>query len=178
MTLRAWRRLFVVGVVVVVVQVGVLERIVIGGAHPDGFLMFAIAAGIVGGAQRGAVVGFVTGLVADVFVTTPYGLSALCYVLVAFTVGLMASLPGGRGPRLYQVLVSFVAGFLGSLLFAGLLVLLDQPRMPLGELLVIATVVAVSNVVLALPTSAAMQWALGAAASPRDVVSLAGSPIR
>ena len=83
MTLRTWARLAVVVLAAVLVQVGLLNQIVIGGAHPDAFLMLAISAGLVAGPQRGAILGFTLGLVADVFVQTPYGLSSLCYVLVA-----------------------------------------------------------------------------------------------
>ena len=75
-----------------------LNEIVVGGAHPDLFLLLAISAGLAAGPQRGAVMAFALGLVADLFVQTPYGLSSLCYVLVAFAIGLggRASRPGGR----------------------------------------------------------------------------------
>ena len=96
MTMRTWGRLGIIVLAAVLVQVGVLNQIVIGGAHPDVFLLLAISAGLVAGPQRGAVMGFTLGLVADVFVQTPYGLSSLCYVLVAFAVGLAAGMVAAR----------------------------------------------------------------------------------
>lgn len=179
MNLRTWRRLFVVGFVVMIVQVGVLDAISVGGAHPDGFLLFAIAAGLIAGAQHGAVIAFVTGLVADLFVPTPFGLSALCYVIVAFGVGLAAALPGGRGPRLYHMTVTFVASVGATLLFAALLALLGQPHLPRNELLDVVLVVSVANAVLAVPAVAAMHWAFGGAGqSSRDLLTTTGIAVR
>ncbi|MEA2703532.1 MAG: rod shape-determining protein MreD [Actinomycetota bacterium] len=44
---------------------------------PDVLLLFAIAGGLAGGPDRGAVLGFVAGILADLFLQTPFGLSAL-----------------------------------------------------------------------------------------------------
>ncbi len=120
MTLRTWARLAVVVLAAVLVQVGLLNQIVIGGAHPDVFLMLAISAGLVAGPQRGAILGFTLGLVADVFVQTPYGLSSLCYVLVAFAVGLAASTVAARPTLGFQAAAALLGGIGGTLLFAGL----------------------------------------------------------
>ncbi|MHB1986690.1 MAG: rod shape-determining protein MreD [Acidimicrobiales bacterium] len=176
MTLRAWRRLFVVGLVFVVVQVGVLGQIDLGGAHPDVFLLVAICAGLVAGPQVGAVVGFVTGLVADVFVVTPFGLSALCYVLVAFAVGLAASLQGGRAPFSFQVATGFVASIGGTLLYEILAALIGQPHLPRSELTSVVIVVSVANGLLAVPASMALRWVFaGAGSSGRELASARGA---
>ena len=91
MSLRMWARLALIAFGAIIVQVGLLNQVVVSGAHADVFLLLAISAGLVAGPQRGAAMAFVLGLVADVFVPTPYGLSSLCYVLVAFAVGLATS---------------------------------------------------------------------------------------
>lgn len=176
MTLRVWRRLFVIGFALVLVQVGGLQQLDISMAHPDAFLLLAICAGLVGGPQYGAVVGFVTGLVADLFVVTPYGLSALCYVIVAFAVGHLAALPGGRAPYTFHVVAAFVASVGGTLLYAGLLILIGLPRMPAGELLDVVLVVAVANAVLAVPGVAAMRWVFaGAGQASRELAGAGGA---
>jgi rod shape-determining protein MreD len=164
MTLRSWRRLFVVGVVVVVLQVGLLDGILIGGAHPDIFLLTAICAGLVAGPQTGSIVAFVVGLVADLFVVTPFGLSSLCYVLVAFTVGYLASLPGGRAPHAFRVVVAFVASIGGTLLYEGLLLVVGLPHMPKAELADVVLVVSVANAILAVPAVAVTRWVFSSAA--------------
>jgi rod shape-determining protein MreD len=80
--------------VLVVLVAGVLAQTVFGAdlrAHevaPDFMLLLAVAAGFVGGADQGAVVGFASGLVSDLFLqSTPFGLSALAFCLVGFAVG-------------------------------------------------------------------------------------------
>lgn len=179
MSLRISRRLFVVGFAIVLIQVAVLSQVTVAGAHPDALLLLAVAAGLAGGAQQGAVVAFLAGLVADLFVVTPYGLSALCYVLVAFTVGLVASLPAGRAPRLVRVVVSFAASVAGTLLYAGLCILVGQPHLSGRALLDVVLVVSVANAVLAIPTIAAVQWAFaGNVAGAHEYAAASGSAAR
>lgn len=178
MTLRVWRRLFIVGLALVVVQVCVAQRFVFGGAHPDLFLLLAIAAGLVAGPQHGAVVAFVTGVVADLFVVTPFGLSALCYVLVAFAVGLLSASPGGRSPNLYRVVATFVASIGGTLLFMAITLLVGQPHLPRSQVVAVVAVVSVTNAILAVPAALAMQWAFAGANPSRDALMAGGSALR
>lgn len=175
MTLRIWRRLFIVGFVVLVVQLGVLQQITIAGAHPDAFLLIAICAGLVAGPQAGAIVGFVTGLVADVFLVTPFGLSALCYVLVAFALGLSSSLQAGRAPYLFQVVAVFVASLGGTLLFQVLAILVGQPHLARSQLVSVLLVVSVANAILALPAAAAMRWVFAATSRGSHELASTGS---
>ena len=174
LTLRTWRRLFIVGVVIVVVQVGLLQQVTVANVHPDAFLLVAICAGLVAGPQAGAVVGFVTGLVADLFVVTPYGLSALCYVLVAFTVGQTAALPGGRAPHLFKVVTAFLGSIGGTLLYLGLAILVGQPHLARAQLVDVLAVVSVANAVLAVPGVAVMRWAFSAGAQQSRDLATAG----
>lgn len=51
--------------------------------------VLAVCAGVIGGAPRGAIVGFWAGLLFDLALPGPLGLSALVYCLVAFAVGSM-----------------------------------------------------------------------------------------
>ncbi|MDA8039227.1 MAG: rod shape-determining protein MreD [Actinomycetota bacterium] len=176
MTLRGWLRFVGVLVLVAVVQVGVLDGITVAGAHPDLFLLVAVVCGLAAGPQLGSVMAFVSGLVADLFVPTPYGLSALCFVLVAFAVGLAAGLPGGRAPYSFKVVTALLGSIGGTLLYAGLETLLGQPHLDLGATLVICLVVAVGNAILVIPTAALVTWAVtaGSSGSSRDLASLAG----
>lgn len=178
MTGRVWRRLFVVGFVVVLLQLCAFQQFVLGGVHPDTFLLLAICAGLVAGPQSGAVVGFITGLVADLFMPTPYGLSALCFVLVAFGVGLTAPLQDGRAPHLFQVVTVFVASVGGTLLYEILMVLIGQPRLPAGQLGDVVVVVSIANAILALPAVAATRWVFAVQARPGREISPAGGALR
>ena len=55
---------------------------------PDIMVLLPIVAGIIGGPARGATIGFGTGLVSDLFLPTPFGLSALVGCLLGFGVEL------------------------------------------------------------------------------------------
>lgn len=167
MTLRAWSRLVPVVVLAVVVQVTVVNSIVISGAHADVMLVLAIAAGLAAGPQRGAVIAFVVGLVADLFLPTPFGLSALCYVLVAFAVGLASSLPAGRAPLGFQLAAALLGGIGGTLLYAGLAALIGQPSLPRGELATVVVVVTTGCVLLIAPAYRLLEWTVAAVPGAR-----------
>jgi rod shape-determining protein MreD len=170
---RAWLRVAAVGCIALVVQEGILNGLIVGGAHPDAFLLLAVAAGLVAGPQQGAVIAFVVGLVADLFVLTPFGLSSLVYVLVAFGAGTAASLPGGRAPYGFQMTVALAGGVVGTLLFEGIGALLGQPKLPAHQLVVVAAVVGIANVVLVIPASAALSRAINIG-PPRDLGAVSG----
>ncbi len=179
MTIRTWARLALVALVASVVQVGVLNQIVVAGAHADLFLILAISAGLAAGPQRGSVMAFALGLVADLFVQMPYGLSSLCYVLVAFGVGLVIGNPTGRPPVSVQLGAAFVAGALGTLLYAGLATLIGQPSVPKLELVDIVAVVSLSCVLFAVPAYRVMEWTVAVAPGVhRDPAAFAGGSAR
>jgi len=81
------RSTIVIGVALVL-QHTVLDAVRVDGAHPDLMLVLPVAAGYAAGPDRGAVFGFITGLVADLFLPTPYGLSALVGCLLGFSTGI------------------------------------------------------------------------------------------
>src|SRR5262245_44559214 len=57
------------------------------GVTADLMLLGATATGAVGGAQRGALAGFVFGLMFDLVLTSPFGISPLVYGLAGFLAG-------------------------------------------------------------------------------------------
>ena len=87
MTARDVARVGLVVAAFVTLQQTLVLDVRIGGVHPDIMVLFPIVAGIVGGPARGASMGFGTGLVADLFLPTPFGLSALVGCLIGFAVG-------------------------------------------------------------------------------------------
>ena len=159
MSARNLARLVGVLALALVLQVAVLDQIVVAGAHPDLLIVVAAAAGLLLGPQRGAVVGFAVGIVADTVVNLPFGLSALTYVLVAFGVGMTRSLSAGREARSALVLVCAAAAAIGTFAYALIGALLGAQGM-LGPALVDAlVVVTLGALVLALPAIAALRWA-------------------
>jgi rod shape-determining protein MreD len=126
----------------------------------DGLLLVAVCAGLAGGARSGAWVGFGTGLLADCFLASPFGLSALAGGLVGWAVGSLA----GRLLRPgFWVLPATVLGAStgGVLLFAGLGTLLGEDGLVTGRLLGTALLVGVLNALLGPAALATTRWALG-----------------
>ena len=128
------------------------------GARPDVMLLLAVAGGYVLGPERGAIVGFAAGVSFDILLSTPLGLSALVYCLVAYLVGVTASslvrltwwtapLVGGAGSAVGVVLYALVGAVLGQHPFQG------------PPLLSIVLVVSVVNAVCAPLAFRALRWA-------------------
>jgi rod shape-determining protein MreD len=152
-------RLPLVVVLVLVVQLCVLDGVRIHGAHPDAMLLIGIAVGATRGPGKGAAVGFVAGLVTDLFVVTPFGLSALAFSLVGFAVGMLeASLV--RPSWWLGPLAAAVASGAGVVLFAVVGATVGQSQMVHDNLAASVVVVAVANGILAVPAMRLVSWAL------------------
>jgi rod shape-determining protein MreD len=72
---------------VVILHTAVFPQLRVFDVAADVLLLLAIAAGVAGGPERGAVIGFLAGILADLFLQTPFGLSGLTYCLVGWGVG-------------------------------------------------------------------------------------------
>ena len=80
-------RVSLVLVIALVLEVSIAPMFRLFGVQGDLMLLIAIVAGLAAGPDRGAAIGFASGLAYDLMLQTPFGLSALTYALVAFTVG-------------------------------------------------------------------------------------------
>ena len=126
---------------------------------PDFMLLIAVAAGITAGPTRGAAMGFASGMVIDVFLPTPLGLSALVFTLVGYGVG-VANTGVLRSAWYIPVLTAGAASLAGVVLYALAGSVLGE-RMVDGHLITIAVVVGVSNAVLAPVGVRLVDWSLG-----------------
>jgi rod shape-determining protein MreD len=130
------------------------------GAKGDIVVLLPIAAGIAGGRDRGAIIGFIAGLSLDLVVHgTPTGFFALGYTLVGYIVG-MVQAGVLRAAWWIPVLTAFGGSVLGVITlavvgkFIGLEGLFDR------RLLTICLVVAVINGALVLPMMRVVRWSL------------------
>ena len=146
-------------VVAVVLQTSLVSDLGVFDATGDIMLLVAIGAGIVGGPDRGAWYGFFAGLLYDLMLDTPVGLSALTYCIVAYMVG---ALQGSvlRATWWIPVLTAFVASVLGIAFYVVLGRMVGQ-SWSFGDVPRIAAVVAVFNALLVLPVTRVMRWAVG-----------------
>jgi rod shape-determining protein MreD len=129
----------------------------------DGLLLVAVCAGLAGGSRTGAWIGFGTGLLADCFLATPFGLSALTYGLVGWAVGSLAGRLLRPGSWVLPATV-FSASAGGVVLFAVLGTALGEHGLVTGRLLGVALMVGVLNGLLGPAALAVTRWAVG---SPR-----------
>ena len=153
-------------VVALVMQLTVLAQVRPQGVRPDALLLLAVCGGIVAGAERGALLGFGAGLLNDLFLETPFGLSALVFCLVAFAVG---SFQTGvlRSAWWIPALTSTVASGAGVVLYAVLGAVVGQAHMVEPRLAVITALVAVMNGVLSILAVRMVGWAFAGLPSER-----------
>lgn len=168
MTLRDATRVVLVVVLFVTVQNTLVLDLRVGGVHPDIMVLLPVVAGIAGGPARGATMGFGAGLASDLFLPTPFGLSALVGSLIGFGVGVM-TLAVNRSALWLAPLVAAGASAAYEALYAVLGSVIGQPQMLHVDLVRIIVVVTVVNTVLALPAFRLVTWALPS-------VSLEGVP--
>ncbi len=161
MTSRDAPRALLVLVVVLVLQLTVALDIRIGGAHPDLIVGLAVAAGLAGGTQRGAIVGFFSGLAIDLFLPTPFGLSALVGIAVGVGAGQLVAAGVDRTNRLFVPGVAALGSAIGVIMFAVLGAVVGQPDMLTVGLGAVVAVVAVVNGLLGYLLVRACNWAFG-----------------
>lgn len=133
----------------------------LGEVRADVLLLMAVAGGIAGGPERGAVVGFLAGITADLFLHTPLGLSALAFSLIAFAVG---TLQQGviRAAWWIPPATAGVASAAGIALYGLLGALIGRPEFLQPRLLAVAAGVGAANALLITPLVRVMAWALPA----------------
>lgn len=158
---RAVVRTLVVIALALLAQSTLVLEIRVDGLAPDVMVLLPIAAGIAGGPLEGSVVGFVSGMAADLLLPTPFGLSALVGTVVGYCVGAIAISSGGlvREVRGLPTAVALTASAVSVMLYAVLGAVLGESQFLHVDLVVAVVVVSVVNAVLAGPSVRVMRWA-------------------
>lgn len=97
-----------------VLQVAVAPNIQIGGVDPNFLLLAVITAGIVNGANSGALIGFTAGIIFDMIGIGPIGLWALVFSAIGYLTGLIDThlyADGGLLPATVILISSVLAEF-------------------------------------------------------------------
>jgi rod shape-determining protein MreD len=152
-------RMFLVMVLFLVVQSTIGLDLHVDGVHPDLMLLLPIGGALAVGAEEGAVIGFVAGLAADLFLPTPFGLSALVYCLLGFGVGL-ATVAIDKDVWWLAPVVALAGSAGATMLYAVLGAVLGQEQFLRVNLVAVVLVVSVTNAVLAAPAVRLVRWAV------------------
>ena len=145
----------------VVLNGSVLASIRVDRVRPDALLLMTILVALSVGPERGAVLGFAAGVLADLTLQTPFGLSALAFTLVGFAVGTLQSAILRSAwwiPPLTAAVASAIA--VGLFVVLGAIVGQSQLLRPgLPHVGIVAGLVGLMNGVLAVPAAALVRWA-------------------
>ena len=142
-----------------VVHTAVSPNLRLFGVAIDVLLLLSIAAGVAGGAERGAAVGFTCGLLADCFLQTPFGLSALTYALVGYGVGVFQT--GVLHSSWWiPAITAAVASVLAVVIFVGLGVVVGQDQLLSTRLIEVAAVLALLHGLFAPMAVRLVRWGL------------------
>jgi rod shape-determining protein MreD len=147
-------------VTLLVLQTTLIAELPVFGVRADLVLLTAVAAGILYGADRAAIVGFTVGFGYDLLVSqTPLGLYALTYCLIGYGVG---TIQGSvlRSSWWIPMGSALAASAAGVMLFAMLGTVLGQQGMIDDRLPRIALIVALVNAALILPALRTLRWVL------------------
>ncbi|MDE0700470.1 MAG: rod shape-determining protein MreD [Acidimicrobiaceae bacterium] len=153
-------RLGVLILLTLVVQVTVFADVRIWGIAPELLVLFAVMLGYWAGPQSGPTAAFVIGLLWDVYLPTPLGLSAIVFAMVAFAVG-----TGGaelfRDSKVQLAAIAAVGTFGAVTGYALLGEVMGQRGLVDLEMLRVALIAGLINALLAPLTRPLVAWALG-----------------
>ncbi len=108
---------------ILVVQHTTVGSLSIDNVHPDLLLLFVCAVAVVGGREAGAVAGFISGILADSFLITPFGMSSLVYSFVGYLLGESERLGSKRSMWLDMLLIGAGSAVAQIFITAGLFVM-------------------------------------------------------
>ena len=80
-------RLIIVYLFALLLQLTFFSQVRVAGVAPELPALVAILAGLFAGPRRGSVIAFCAGLMWDIYLSTPLGLAAASFVIVAYTLG-------------------------------------------------------------------------------------------
>ncbi len=142
----------------VLIHTAVTSQLRIGDTSPDLLILLPVTAGMVAGRSIGAAMGFGTGMALDLFLTSPFGLSALVYCLLGYLVGAFQGGLVAVSPSV-TALAALAASAVGVLLYAASSAVLGQP-VAVDRLVTVVGLVSVVNALASPLALRVTRWAL------------------
>ena len=157
-------RLTGVFLVALLLQLTFFVEVRVAGVAPELPALVAILAGLLAGVNRGAQIAFVAGLMWDIYLSTPLGLAAASFALVAYGLG---SITEGlfHDTRTQMVILVFVGTAAAVTVYALLGDVLGQSGLVDDDLAWIVLVASLLNALISLAAAPAMRWALASSGS-------------
>lgn len=142
------------------VQLTVFVDVRVFGVAPELLSLVAVIGAFFIGAERGPVLAFIAGLVWDIYLPTPLGVTAITLAVVAYAV---ATLNEGlfhdtRGQLMMVVALASAGAVLGYALLGGIM---GTPGLLRVDMFRIAVIVGVVNALLTPLVAPVVAWALG-----------------
>jgi rod shape-determining protein MreD len=144
-------------VLAVTFQFSVAARFELFGVQGDVMLLIAVMAGLTTGSDRGAAVAFAAGIAFDLLLQSPFGLSALTYVIVAYAIGALQDTVL-RAAWWIPVVTAVIGSAFGVILYGVFGTMVGEDLLH-PSLLKVAAVVALLNAVLAPVVHRLVRWA-------------------
>jgi rod shape-determining protein MreD len=154
-----WLRVPLVTIVALAIQLSFFSDMRPFDAVADIILLLVLASGMVAGPRDGAVCGFGMGVAYDLMLRTPFGLSALTYALVGYGAGYLQAMVSAA-PFWLAMLLMGAASAVSVAAYAVIGTIFGLKDAVNVHLLTVIGVVAVVNLLLALPGLWVQRWAL------------------
>ncbi len=153
-------RLIVVYLLALVLQLTFFSEVRVAGVAPELPALVAILAGLFAGPRHGSMVAFWAGLMWDMYLSTPLGLSAAVFAVVAYVLGgITEDLFFDTRTQTVVLVFAGTAAMVTAYAAAGEVV--GQRGLVDDRLLTVVLVASGFNAVLSLVAAPAMRWALG-----------------
>ena len=159
-------RLALVYLVALVLQLTIFVEVRVVGVAPDLPALIAVLSSLLGGARRGLVMAFWAGLMWDVYLTTPMGLAAGAFTVVAYLLGSVTE-DLFHDTLMQTALLAFVGTAAAVTLYALLGEVVGQHGMVDGDLVRIVAVSSALNAVVSLAGAPARRGARAIRREPR-----------
>lgn len=157
-------RLAVVLGAALLLQLTMFVEVRVAGVAPELPALLAVLAGLIVGARRGSVIAFSAGLMWDVYLSTPLGLAAAAFAVVAYAMGSVTE-DLYHDTRIQTAVLAFAGTAASVTVYALLGELVGQRGLINDSLVRIVLVSSGLNALLSLAAAPAMRWALDA---PRE----------
>jgi len=152
-------RLIIVYLFALLLQLTFFSQVRVAGVAPELPALVAILAGLFAGPRRGSVIAFCAGLMWDIYLSTPLGLAAASFVIVAYTLGGITE-DLFHDTRLQTMLLVFVGTAAMVTVYALLGEVIGQRGLD-DRLPRVVLIASGWNALLSLVAAPAVRWAVG-----------------